>query len=57
MRWMDCLANFGPLQLDFNCLKPSLGKMIDLGGVFHPFGGLIGAPGPMAGGYGLLERG
>ena len=22
MRWMDCLANFGPLQLDFNCVKP-----------------------------------
>ena len=44
MQWMDCLANFGPLQLDFNCLKPCLGKTVDLGGVFHPFGSLMGAP-------------
>ena len=22
MWWMDCLANFGPLRLDFNCVKP-----------------------------------
>ena len=33
--WMDCLANFGPLQPDFK---------------LHPFGGRIGAPGVTAGG-------
>ena len=32
-------------------------KMVDLGGVFRPFGGLMGAPGVMAGGHGLLGRG
>ena len=57
MRWMDCLAYFGPLQLDFNCVRPCWGKMVILGGVFCPFGGLIGAPGLMAGRDGLLERG
>ena len=31
--------------------------MVDLGGVFHPFGGLMGAPGVTAGGDGLLGRG
>ena len=44
-------------EQDSNCLKPCMGKTVDLGGVFHPFGGLIGAPGLMAGGDGLLERG
>ena len=29
-------------------------KMVDLGGVFCPFGGLMGAPGVTAGGHGLL---
>ena len=57
MRWMDCLANFGPLQLDFNCMKPCQGKTVDLGGVFRPFGGLMGTPGVMDGGEGLLGRG
>ena len=57
MQWMDCLANFGALQLDFNCLIPCLGKMVDLGGVFCPFGGLIWAPGVMAGEDGLLGHG
>ena len=31
--------------------------MVDLGGVFHPFGGLMGAPGVTAGGLGLLWLG
>ena len=44
MQWMDCLANFGPLQLDFNCMKPCHGKTVDLGGVFRPFGGSDGDP-------------
>ena len=57
MRWMDCLANFGLLQLDLNCVRPCLGKTVDLGGVFCPFGGLMGAPGVTAGGDGLLGRG
>ena len=34
MRWMDCLANFGLLQPDYNCVKPLLGKMVNFGGVF-----------------------
>ena len=57
MQWMDCLVNFGPLQLDLNCLKPCLGKMVDFGGVFRPSGGLMGAPGVKAGGDGPLTRG
>ena len=32
-------------------------KTVDLGGVFRPFGGLMGAPGVMAGGDSLLGRG
>ena len=32
-------------------------KTIDLGGVFHPFGGLMGAPGVTAGEHGLLGCG
>ena len=32
-----------------------LGKMINLGDVFHPFAGLMGAPGVMAGGDGLPD--
>ena len=33
------------------------GTMVDLGGVFCPLGGLIGAPGVMAGTDGLLGHG
>ena len=51
---MDCLANFGPLQPDFNYVKPCQGKMVNLGGVFCPYGGLMGALGVTAGGIGLL---
>ena len=57
MQWLDCLANFGPVQLDLNSVKPCQGKTVDLGSVFHPFGGLMGAPGLMAGADGLLGRG
>ena len=32
-------------------------KTVDLGGVFRPFGGLMGAPGVTAGGDGLMGRG
>ena len=32
-------------------------KTVDLGGVFHPFGGLMGAPGVTAGEHGRLGRG
>ena len=52
MRQMDCLANFGPLQPDFNCVKPCQGKMVHFRGVFLPFGGLMGAPGVKAGEFG-----
>ena len=41
-RWLDSLANFEPLRFDFNCVKHSQGKTVDLGGVFCPFGGLMG---------------
>ena len=41
----------------YDCLKPCLGKTVDFGFFFCPFGGLIGASGLMAGGDGLLERG
>ena len=54
MQWLDCLANFGPLQVDFNCGKPCQGITVDLGGVFRPFGGLMRAPGVTARGHGLL---
>ena len=57
MVWMDCLANFEPLQPDFNCVKPCKGKMVNLGGVFHHFGGLMGPPGVMAKGLDVLGRG
>ena len=40
-----------------NCVKACKGKRANLGGVFRPFGGLMGAPGVMAGGHGLLGRG
>ena len=56
MWWKDCLAYFGPLRLDFNCVRPYQGKTVDLGGVFRPFGGLMGAPGVTAGGDGPLGR-
>ena len=36
-------------------VKPGMGKTFDLGGVFHPFGGLMGALGVMAGGDGLQD--
>ena len=45
MWWTDCQAKFGPLQLDFYCVKPCKEKMVDLGSVFRPFGGWMGAPG------------
>ena len=54
---MECLANFGPQQLDFRCVKPCQGKTVDFGGVFRPLGGLIGAPKLKARGDGLLGRG
>ena len=54
---MDCQANVGPLQPDFTCVKPCLEKTVDLGGVFCPLGGLMGVPGVMAGGHGLLAHG
>ena len=57
MGWMGCLANFGPLPLDFNCVKPCQGYRVDLVGVFHRFGGLMGAPRLMAEGESLLGRG
>ena len=57
MWWMDCWVKFGPLQPDFYCVKPCKGKMVNLGGVFCPFGGLMGAPGVTAGGHGLLGCG
>ena len=46
---MDCLANFGPLQLDLNCVRPCFGKTVDLGGVLRPFGGLMGPLGSRLG--------
>ena len=57
MRWMDFLANFWLLGPDFNCVKACKWKMVNLGVVFRPFGGLMGAPGVTAGGDGLLGRG
>ena len=57
MRWVDWLANFGPLQLDLNCAKLCKGKTVNLGGVFCLFGGLMGAPGATAGQQGLLGHG
>ena len=56
MQLMNCLANFGPLRLVFNCMKPCYGKTVDLGGVFCPFGGLVGVPGVTAGRHGFLGR-
>ena len=50
MPWMDCFANFWPLQPDFKCVKLCYGKTVDLGPVFHPFGNLIGALGVTTGG-------
>ena len=55
MQLMDCLANLGPLQPDFKCVKPCLEKTVDLEDVFGPFGGLIGAPGVTAVGDGPLR--
>ena len=40
-----------------NRVKPSYGKKVDLGGVFCPFGGLIGAPGVTDGEDGPLGHG
>ena len=37
-------------------MKPFKWKMVNLGGVFRHFGGLMGAPGVKAGGNGLLGR-
>ena len=44
MWWMDCRAKFGPLQLDFYCVKPCEGKTVDLEGCFLSFWGLDGGP-------------
>ena len=46
---MNCLANFGPLQLDFNCVKPCKEEMVDFLSVFCLFGDLMGALGVTAG--------
>ena len=46
---MDCLANFGLLQPDLNCVKPCQGKMVDFGDIFCPFGGLMGPLGSQLG--------
>ena len=48
MQWMDCLADFGPLQPNFIRVKPCQGKTAYLGGVFHPFRGLMGDRGVTA---------
>ena len=32
MQRMDCLANFGPLQADFNCVKHCKRKVVKSGG-------------------------
>ena len=50
-------ANFGLLQLDFYCVKPCWGKIVDLGGCFLSFWGSDGAPGVTSGGDGLLGCG
>ena len=52
---MDCMVDFGPLQPDFNCVKPYQGKMFDLGVVFRPFGGLMRAPGSQLGDMALSD--
>ena len=36
IQWIDYLINFGPIQLDFHCIK-SLGKSNNLGSVFCPY--------------------
>ena len=55
MQWMDCLANFGPLRLDFSCVRPCHRKTVDFGGIFRPFGDLMG--GPCGHGWGILPSG
>ena len=45
---MNCLANFGPLQLNFNCVKPYLEETVDFVSVFCLFGDLMGALGVTA---------
>ena len=45
---MDCLANFGPLRRDFNCVKPCYEETVDFVSVFCLFGDLMGALGVMA---------
>ena len=47
----------GGLAASIRVKKANSEKTVDLGGIFHPFGGLMGAPGVMAGGDGLLGRG
>ena len=39
MERMDCLANFGPLQADFNCVKHCKRKVVKSGGVSVLLGG------------------
>ena len=45
MQRMDCLANFGPLQADFNCVKHCKGKVVKFGGVSVLLGGWWGPSG------------
>ena len=42
MKFMDCVANFRPLQPDFFFDKSCSGKRVDLGGFFRPFRNLRG---------------
>ena len=36
---MDCLANYGPLQANYNCVKHCKGKVVKFGGVSVLLGG------------------
>ena len=46
---MNCLANFGPLQLDFYGAKPCQEETVDFVSVFCLFGDLMRALGVTAG--------
>ena len=47
----------GGLAANIKDKRQVVRKTVDLGVVFRPFGGLMGAPGVTAGGDGLLGRG
>ena len=47
----------GGLAANIKDKRQVVRKRVDLGVVFRPFGGLMGAPGVTAGGDGLLGRG